>query len=246
MGKHCWETGHHPEAKAESALGLRTTPVSGSPIWTKSQAASGYCGLTCPYPGPPHPGGEVQSQELPEQGEGRKKLEPQREGGRAGRKKRDGGGGHSQRRRPGVPGLGSHGSRGAAPGGREREAAESASQGRPGASRAGQGPGPRPISGLHLLSPPLRRHRRLPGRQGHCDSGLREAAGQAPPTAPPGPGPRPRPRPAPAWLPAAPPAPPRGSAPPRPRPADAGASRFANSAFVGSVPASVHCTGGER
>lgn len=145
MGKHCWETGHHPEAKAESALGLRTTPVSGSPIWTKSQAASVYCGLTCPYPGPPHPGGEVQSQELPEQGEGRKKVEPQREGGRAGRKKRDGGGGHSQRRRPGVPGLGSHGSRGAAPGGREREAAESASQGRPGASRAGQGPGPRPI-----------------------------------------------------------------------------------------------------
>lgn len=82
---------------------------------------------------------------------------------------------------------------------------------------ARQGSGPRPTSGPHLLSPPRRRRRCLPGCRGHCESGLGGAAGRAPP---PGPAPaRPRPGPAP------------------PRPADA--SGFANP----SRPASAHLRG---
>ena len=74
-----------------------------------SQPPSGYFGLTCPYPGPPHPNGVVRSQEIHEgagreSGEERRPRRRERERkvrgeSKGGREWTPGRGGHSERRR---------------------------------------------------------------------------------------------------------------------------------------------------
>lgn len=58
--------------------------------------------------------------------------------------------------------------------------AERGSPGATGTLQSWPGAGP-PDLGPHLLSPPRRRRRCLPGRRGHCDSGRLWAPGPAPP-----------------------------------------------------------------
>lgn len=70
-----------PRGHGRSGVEVMDSPASSSPVWTRSQPPSGSFGLTRPYPGPPHPGGAVQSQGVHKERAriwGRRKIEAQK------------------------------------------------------------------------------------------------------------------------------------------------------------------------
>lgn len=108
MGKHCGKHRALRRGHGRIRLEVGDTPRLRRPN-LGSQPPSGYFGLTCPYPGPPHPNGEVRSQEVHE-GAGREsggECRPRRRErerkvrgeSKEGREWTPGKGGHSERRR---------------------------------------------------------------------------------------------------------------------------------------------------